>query len=51
MPQSIVPADASGEVVCTTEGLSFWGGVDPATGVVIDAHHPLKGRSLTGKIV
>ncbi|MEM1066803.1 MAG: aconitase family protein, partial [Pseudomonadota bacterium] len=40
-----------GEVVCTTEGLSFWGGVDPATGVVIDAHHPLKGRSLTGKIV
>lgn len=34
-----------------TEGLSFWGGVDPDTGRVIDVHHPWHGRALAGKIV
>mmetsp|Transcript_168181 Transcript_168181/g.540295 ORF Transcript_168181/g.540295 Transcript_168181/m.540295 type:complete len:255 (-) Transcript_168181:1230-1994(-) len=32
-----------------SEGLSFWGGVDPATGVVIDRRHPLHGQSLAGR--
>lgn len=48
---SIVPADVDADLVVCTEGLSFWGGVDPDTGTVIDAHHPLNGRSLAGKIV
>lgn len=39
------------EVLHCDEGLSFWGGVDPDTGVVIDVHHPWHGRSLAGKIV
>lgn len=47
----IVPAETDGEIVVCAEGLSFWGGVDPDTGVVIDAHHDLQGRSLAGKIV
>ena len=33
------------------EPLSLWGGMDPATGLVIDAHHPQRGRSLTGRVV
>ena len=33
----------------STVGLSFWGGVDPQTGVVIDVTHPLHGESLAGK--
>ena len=37
--------------MATTEALSFWGGVDPATGVIIDVHHPLHGQSLTGRIL
>ena len=32
-------------------GLSFWGGVSPKTGDVIDRHHPLNGLSLKGKIL
>ena len=32
-------------------GLSFWGGVDPVTGNVIDLHHPLYGQNLCGKIL
>ena len=35
-------------MVCS-EGLSFWGGVDPETGIIIDAHHPNHGDSISGK--
>lgn len=51
MPRLIVSAPAEGPLVVSPEGLSFWGGVDAKTGVVIDAHHPLQGQSLAGKIV
>lgn len=49
--QILVPGDARGEVVASERMLSFWGGVDPLTGIVIDQRHPLHGVSLTGKIV
>ncbi len=49
--QSIIAGHASAPILATEEGLSFWGGIDPATGVVIDAHHPLHGSSFAGKIV
>lgn len=42
---------ACGEVITSDMELSFWGGVDPATGEVIDRHHPLSGEILTGKIL
>lgn len=48
---SILPGTAEGEVISTQEALSFWGGVDPATGAVIDVHHPLHGVCLTGRIL
>lgn len=53
MPTSrlIVPAAVEGEILVCPEGLSFWGGVDPASGRVVDAHHSLCGRSLAGRIV
>jgi predicted aconitase with swiveling domain len=34
-----------------TEGLSLWGGMDPASGELIDAHHPQRGAILTGRVV
>jgi predicted aconitase with swiveling domain len=34
-----------------TEPLSFWGGIDPETGRIIDASHPQVGESITGKIL
>lgn len=42
---------AQGPVVAMAEGLSFWGGVDPATGRVIDVHHPCHGIDLAGAVV
>jgi len=47
----ILPGRAEGPVLAMAEGLSFWGGVDPATARVIDAHHPLNGASLAGAVV
>lgn len=46
-----VVGNICGEILsCQTE-LSFWGGVEPSTGEVIDRHHPLSGKLLQGKIL
>lgn len=37
-------------MVCNV-ALSFWGGVHPETGVIMDAHHPQCGESVAGKVV
>ncbi len=49
--QSIIAGCAMGTVLACEDGLSFWGGVDPLTGIVIDVHHPLCGQSLAGKVL
>ncbi|CAE6926847.1 unnamed protein product [Symbiodinium natans] len=49
--QPLVPGKASGQVLASSMGLSFWGGVSPKTGAVIDRHHPLHGENLHGKIL
>ena len=33
------------------EPLSLWGGLDPATGELIDIHHPQVGAPLAGRVV
>jgi predicted aconitase with swiveling domain len=51
MVRVLAPGVASGEVLVLDEPLSFWGGLDPETGKLIDAHHPQAGASLTGKVL
>ena len=46
-----VQNDVDSDIVVCDEGLSFWGGIDPDTGVIIDIHHPNCGEKLSGKIV
>jgi len=48
---SILAGNAEGPVIASVEPLSFWGGVSPETGSVIDVHHPLHGICLTGGIL
>jgi uncharacterized protein len=43
--------EISGRALVLDEGLSLWGGMDPATGELIDSHHPQRGARLTGRIV
>jgi predicted aconitase with swiveling domain len=33
------------------EPLSLWGGVDPATGEIIDIHHPQHGANVSGRVL
>ncbi|KAL1525499.1 hypothetical protein AB1Y20_020355 [Prymnesium parvum] len=49
--EPLVAGEASGELLYSTVGLSFWGGVDPLSGEVIDRHHPLHGQRLRGKVL
>jgi hypothetical protein len=47
----ILSGTAEGDILAATEPLSFWGGVDPATGQVIDVLHPLAGQNMAGRIL
>jgi hypothetical protein len=40
-----------GEALTTTQPISFYGGVDPNTGEVIEKGHELQGKSVKGKIL
>ena len=47
----LVPGRASGPVLALAEPLSLWGGVDPATGRIVEPRHPDLGRILAGQIL
>ena len=34
-----------------TAPISFWGGVDPKTGVIADTRHPQSGQSIAGRVL
>ncbi len=34
-----------------TAPISFWGGVDPKTGVIADIRHPQSGQSIAGRVL
>ena len=47
----LVPGAASGSVLALDEPLSFWGGLDPETGCIIDRLHPQLGACASGRVV
>lgn len=49
--RALVPGRAAGPALVLTEPLSFWGGVDPADGRIIDRHHPQAEETVRGKVV
>jgi predicted aconitase with swiveling domain len=53
MPESrtLVAGRASGIALVLDEPLSFWGGLDPETGTLIDTHHPQRDAVLTDRIL
>lgn len=46
-----VHGKASGRLLVSDLELSFWGGVDPQTGEIIDRHHTLSGQFLQGTVL
>ncbi|MFS2070845.1 aconitase family protein [Pseudomonas sp. CT11-2] len=49
--RSLVAGAAEGALLFADIGLSFWGGVDPFSGEIIDRHHPLSGEHLAGRVL
>lgn len=47
----ILPGIAEGPLLQLTAPLSFWGGVDPKTGTIIQVRHPQCGLSIAGTIL
>jgi predicted aconitase with swiveling domain len=48
---TLVPGAAAGPILKLDEPLSFWGGLDPATGAIIDRFHAQKGESVAGRVL
>lgn len=49
--RKIYPGYAEGEALVTSANISFYGGVDPDTGIVIEKGHEIEGQSIAGKVL
>jgi predicted aconitase with swiveling domain len=49
--RTVVPGVVEGEALVSHETISGWGGIDPATGTIIERRHELHGVCFTGKIL
>ena len=49
--QVLIPGAVQGELIVSSEPLSFWGGYDPMSGEITDRRHPLSGVIASGKIL
>jgi len=47
----LLPGAASGEILKLEAPLSFWGGVDPKTGMIIQVRHPQCGTRISSRIL
>lgn len=49
--RTLVAGSGTGHMLTTEQNISFWGGVNPGTGRIIDPRHELYDQSITGKIL
>jgi len=49
--RTIYAGQAEGEALVTRMGISFFGGIDPESGVVVERGHELEGQSIAGKVL
>jgi len=49
--RSIYPGSVLGEALVTSQAISFFGGIDPETGVVVERGHELEGQCIAGKVL
>ncbi len=47
----LTPGSAAAPTLVLAEPLSFWGGFDPRTGIILDQHHPQAGACVAGTIL
>lgn len=44
-------APITGRTLVLDEAVSLWGGMDPATGEIVDTHHPQRGARVAGRVM
>ena len=49
--RAISKGSTDGKALVTSMGISFYGGVDPETGQVVEKGHELEGKSITGRVL
>jgi predicted aconitase with swiveling domain len=49
--RTIYPGVTGGKALVSRMGISFYGGVDPDTGMVTEYGHDLEGKSIAGKVL
>jgi hypothetical protein len=49
--RTIYPGRVEGPALVTSMAISFFGGVDPETGVVVEKGHELEGQAIGGKVL
>ena len=49
--RKIAPGRVSGEALVSKMGISFYGGIDPDTGIVVEKGHDLEGQCISGRIL
>ena len=49
--RKIYPGLVEGEALVTRMGISFFGGVDPESGLVVERGHELEGQCISGKVL
>ena len=49
--RKIYKGTAEGTAIVTKDAISFYGGVDPETGRIVEVGHELEGQSITGKVL
>lgn len=49
--QVLAEGTGSGPALLLDAPISFWGGIDPGSGAIIDVHHPQTGAVLAGAVI
>jgi len=49
--RKIFGGSTKGEILATPDDISFYGGCDPETGVIVEKGHHLEGQSVSGKVL
>jgi len=50
-PRTLVAGTGRGAALVLGEALSFWGGINPSNGEVIDVRHPQRGANVSGRVL
>ena len=49
--RTIFQGSVRGEALVTSQAISFYGGIDPETGIIVEGGHALEGERISGKVL